>query len=425
MAREINLVPDIKGEMIKALKLRNFIFFLCIVVASASVIVSIIFAGIAGGQQAIVSGKLDTLSTLHDKINSYSDLSNFLTVKDQLGNLSTISSNKKLLSRTFGALSALFPSKTDANSVTISELIIDLSAENPTISFDAQANAGEPPYIDYAVLESFKKSMDFMKYDYGDYVDKEGSKIPAYCIIESDADGKTFLDEAKYSYFIESNVDGKTSLKETKDNYYAFWLITNEGCNPAYDTEKTDDDSDDTKVSATELAKRSEGYTTEEYNGQTVVRIWRTPQFSDWYKETETEGKPYMDLDGNISNVAHFESACSSYAGNKNSNSSNITWTESNDNCKLVYGGTENGIEIQSGSSNGRDSNNELVLRFSAKITLNSEFFKFGNHHMRAIGPTERRNVTDSYVQIQNMFERRASDCSETDKDCNNTNGGN
>jgi len=122
MAREINLVPDIKGEMISALKLRNFIFFLCIVVASASVIVSIIFAGIAGGQQAIVNGKLDTLSTLHDKINSYSDLSNFLTVKDQLGNLSTISSNKKLLSRTFGALSALFPSETDANSVTISEL---------------------------------------------------------------------------------------------------------------------------------------------------------------------------------------------------------------------------------------------------------------------------------------------------------------
>ena len=32
MAREINLVPDVKGEMIKALKLRNFIFFLCIVI---------------------------------------------------------------------------------------------------------------------------------------------------------------------------------------------------------------------------------------------------------------------------------------------------------------------------------------------------------------------------------------------------------
>ena len=42
MAREINLVPDIKGEMIKTLKLRNLIFFLCIVVALASVVVVLI-----------------------------------------------------------------------------------------------------------------------------------------------------------------------------------------------------------------------------------------------------------------------------------------------------------------------------------------------------------------------------------------------
>ena len=31
MAREINLVPDIKDEMIKTLKMRNLIFFICII----------------------------------------------------------------------------------------------------------------------------------------------------------------------------------------------------------------------------------------------------------------------------------------------------------------------------------------------------------------------------------------------------------
>ena len=48
--REINLVPDVKDEMIKALKLRNFTFFVCIVVASISVALIVIFASIAGGQ---------------------------------------------------------------------------------------------------------------------------------------------------------------------------------------------------------------------------------------------------------------------------------------------------------------------------------------------------------------------------------------
>ena len=36
MAREINLVPDVKNEMIKTLKLRNLIFFICIVVVAGS-----------------------------------------------------------------------------------------------------------------------------------------------------------------------------------------------------------------------------------------------------------------------------------------------------------------------------------------------------------------------------------------------------
>ena len=249
MAREINLVPDIKGEMIKALKLRNFTFFLCIIVASASIVISLILAGIAGGQQAIVDGKKDTLNTLSQKINAYSNLDEFLTIKDQLGNLSAIANNKKTLSRTFNFLQALLP--TGADTITISELNIDLSPANPTISFDAQANAGEAPFIDYNVLDSFKKSMQYMRYDYGDYVDKNGAKIPAYCIIETGPDGATLYDQEKSSY-------------------YAFWLIAGDGCNPSYK-------SDDTEENSSNIADLTKGYTLEEYQGQTVVRIWRTP----------------------------------------------------------------------------------------------------------------------------------------------------
>ena len=180
MAREINLVPDIKGEMIKALKLRNFIFFLCIVVASASIGVTLVAGLIAGGQQAAVDGKKATIETLSSKLNSYSELSDFLTIKDQLGGLSSLNSNKKVLSRTFNILSALIP--VGADTITISELNVDLSENNPTFMFDAQANAGKEPFIDYNVLDSFKKSMQYMRYDYGSYIDRDGNTIPAYCM---------------------------------------------------------------------------------------------------------------------------------------------------------------------------------------------------------------------------------------------------
>ncbi|MBO7718467.1 hypothetical protein J6S37_03180 [Candidatus Saccharibacteria bacterium] len=387
MAREINLVPDIKDEMIRTLKLRNLIFFLCIVVAAASAGVTLLFGLIAGGQQLAVNSKNATLDKLSKKLNSYSDLDDFLTIKDQLGDLAKLSDNKKVLSRTFNVLAALIP--TGADTITISELNVNLSESQPTLSFDAQANAGKEPFIDYSVLESFKKSMEYMRYDYGNYVDKNGEIIPAYCMIEAGADGATFKDETR--------------------GRYAFWTINGEGCNPSKDTSSSEDasTSEDTSVS---------DYATEDYNGQTVVRIWRTPQFSDWYKETAVKGEPYMSLDGKISDVAHFESACITYTGDNTENSSSPKWTEENESCKLIPDGTD-GIVI-SDSSNGRDSSNELVLRFSATITLAPETYEFNNKHLLAIPPSGRRNVTDSYIQIQAMFGERATDCKEGDTTC-------
>ena len=380
--REINLVPDIKAEMIKTLKLRNFIFFLCIVVAIGSIGATVLTGLIMGGQQIALTSKQATIDNLSNKLNSYSDLNDFLTIKDQLDDISTLTENKQVLSRTFNILSALLP--TGADTITISEINVKLSDNEPTFTFDAQANAGTEPYIDYNVLDSFKKSMQYLRYDYGNYVDEEGNTIPAYCMIESGSDGATFNDSSK--------------------GIYAFWTVNQEGCNPSETTK---------------------GYSFEDYEGQQVVRIWRTPQFNEWYKDTEVEGKPYMGLDGTISGVPHFQSSCITYFGDDSQSSANPKWTESNESCLLVPNGSD-GINITD-SSNGRDADEQLVLRFSAVISISPEAYKFSNHHLLAFGPTGRHNVTDSYVQVQAMFGARATDCPEGDPDCNsntNLNGG-
>lgn len=383
MAREINLVPDVKGEMIRALKLRNFIFFLCIVVASASIGITVLLGLAAGAQQLAVDGKKDTIIKMSNRIASYTDLKDFLTIKDQLGNITNITNKKRVLSRTFNILSALLP--TGADEIKISELSVDLASEEPTFTFDAQANAGREPYIDYNVLDSFKKSMQYMYYDYGDYVDKEGNTIPSYCIIETGDDGALLSDPS------------------TKD-IYAYWTIKAEGCNPAKKDEK-----DESEVIITD-------YELENYKDQEVVRIWRTPQYSDWYKETPSSNQPSITLNGVISNVAHFNSKCIGYSGEITNDRGNPKWTENNE-CMLVPSGID-GIKITD-SSNGRGAEDELVLRFSATISLNPEAYKFSNHHVIAIPPSGRRNVTDSYVQIQAMFGERAADCEEGDTACN------
>lgn len=382
MAREINLVPDIKNEMIKTLKLRNYIFFACIIITGASIAATLIFGLIAGGQQLAINNRKDTINKLSSKLADYSDLNDFLTIKSQLQGISNLSENKQVLSRTFNVLSAMLPGPNNPDTIRISELDVDLTIDQPTLTFEAQANAGQEPFIDYNVLEAFKKSMDYMRYDWGNYVDKDGNAIPAYCMIEQGADGAFFSEGSK--------------------GIYAYWTVEEEGCEPA--------DS-------------SANYSTEDYEGKKVVRIWRTPQYSEWYKEKETAGQPYMSLDGEIKNVEHFDSQCITYSGDNSTNSSSPKWNDSND-CRLVYddsGELENGIAINE-SSNGRDANDELVLRFSATIKVAPEAYQFNKTHLLAIAPSGHRNVTDSYVQIQSMFGQRASDCAEDDTTCNNNN---
>ena len=377
MAREINLVPDVKEEMIKALKLRNLILFICIAVAAASVGVTAIFGLIMGGQQLARDGKNTEIKNLSDKLNSYKELNQTLTIKNQVENIDTLSENKRIFTRTFNLLSAILP--TGADTIKISELDINFSEEQPTLTLDAQANAGKEPYIDYNVLDSFKKSMQYMHYDYGDYVDKNDNPILAYCMIEKGSDG--------------------AMLHEGDANYFAYWTIEEEGCAPTGDSKKSD-------------------YQTENYDGKEVVKIWRTPNYSEWYKSGD---KTNITLDGVIQGVPHFNSQCITYTGNDTNNRDNPKW-DSENSCNLIAIDSEvpGGIKI-SESSNGRDSNEELVLRFNATIYVNPEFYKFNNHHMIALAPDNRVNVTDSFVQIQNMFSQRASDCKEGDTSCQST----
>lgn len=397
--REINLVPEIKDEMIKALKLRNFIFFICIVVASASVGVTLFFGTIVGGQSIAINSKKGAIEELSNKINNYKEISDYLTIKGQVENIDSITNNKRMISRTFDILLAMMPKNEDE--IKISTLSIDTSNEAPVFKMEAQANAGVEPFIDYRVLDGFQKGLRYLTYDYGRYRDKNDKDIPTYCIIETNQDGNL--------------------LKTEEGNYYGLWTINEEGCDPSA---TKDDDGKETNTASE--------YELEDYDGQKVVRIWRTPQLS-WYHSSKSSNDssepsgngPNMTEDGVITNVAHFNSECIHYkVETRDGEAKKI---DSSDNsCYVVAGGDEAVKKID--SSNGRSDSEDLVLRFELEITLDPGVYSFNSHHFMAISPSSRYNVTDSYVQVQNMFTKRAKDCAPDDADCKsetNQNGGN
>ena len=423
---EINLVPEVKAQMIRAQKIRNIVLFVCILVASISAGTVVVLFGIKSGQDIAMSNQDRRMKQTSEKLMSFNELDDLVTIQGQLKQISSITDRKTVLSRVFGAVGVMLMQGSD--SVKLSELRANLQTN--VVNMEGQAEARVEPLIDYRVLEAFKKSVELTKYDYGRYVDIDGKEIPTQCIKESDEEGNAL---------------------KSGDSYYAWWDLTIPGCKGTVrdlsqesaeieyhysneakvevdeverDTYKVRDceNDDDESTCVEKVYFRDDGssvpedavFKTEEgddgsktsiviVEAPARVMIWRTPQFKTWHKE----GK--MSLDGVITGVEHFNSVCYQYRGVQVND--DVRWNSTND-CFLA----QDGLRIAS-SSNGRDDSNNLVLRFTASVTFAEEFFSFKNKHMIAIGPMGQ-NVTDSYVQIGSMFTQEARECDEDDKEC-------
>lgn len=473
---EINLVPEIKYQMLKSMRFRKVSSFVCIIVAGVVGITTAIFGAIVLVQNSTLASQDTKLDNMANKIEEFSSMDDFLTLQSQLNAIQTVNDNKQVLSRIFGVLSMLRPQGGDM--LTLSKVSINM--EDDTVTMEGQADAGVEPFYDYRVLESFKKGAELTKYDYGRYVDAEGNEIPSRCMIEAKKDGSTYIapDGSIYAYQTigeygcdaklkelkdalnklsetESNSDNETDDKkdsdeenqnttddknseqakkdslrakqaqvygefatEVRQNWFDKWLKEN-GLARYDDLENRQEDieaayqayynglSDEEKVIVD----------TERENGVDIRdidfrKIYRTPQFNEWIKEGwtdeegQTQGTPRMTLSGSISNWPHFDSQCIKYSGEKSTVNGKevVMWTTDND-CMLLSGDM-NILE----SSNGRDSSGNLVLRFRATITIVDEALAFKTKHLLAVGP-DGQNVTDSYRQIEGMFEQQAVDC--------------
>jgi len=378
---EINLVPDVKAEMIAAQKKRNVVFFASVVVAVIAAGLVLLLLTVKIGQDAKIAAQDNTLELMSHKIEEYDGLEDLLTVQKQLSNLDTIGSNKRLLTRAFTVLYSIVNSTTNGDEVNITALNVDL--EGSVLSFDGQANAGpNTDNYDYRVLESFQKTIKAMKYDYGRYVDKEGNVIPTMCIIETSADGVPFSDE---------------------NGVYAVWAKGVDGCDPSKSNQDSESESSSSSASMQIQNVDRSGHC--EKTGD-LICIRRTPLFKEWYADDSSSSKPkYMTADGQISGIEHFESQCITYSRNGETG----RWTTTNE-CNMTKIGDDGqpiGLVVSS-SSNGRENSGEFVLMFSATLPLDNNVFLFSNKHMITVLPSGKQNVTDSYIQIGDMFAEKA-----------------
>lgn len=155
---EINLIPDVKRELIKAQRMRAYVI-------SGSIITSIVAVGLIvllllyiGGVQTLRQSGLDNdITKQSDELAKVEDLSKILTIQNQLTALNTQAEQKQLESRIFDVIGSVVPPAQDG--VKISKIAVD--ATTSTISLD-----GQTP--NYASVEVLKKSLDNAIFTYND-----------------------------------------------------------------------------------------------------------------------------------------------------------------------------------------------------------------------------------------------------------------
>lgn len=148
---EINLVPDVKQELIRAQRVRAGVISLAIMVGIAAVSIVVILAIWVFAVQAARSVISDnTIKTESQKLSSVEDISNTLTIQNQLSKISEMHNTKSIDSRIFDILATINPSA--PNNISITNVSID--AATTTIRIEAQASNG------YPALDVFKKTID-------------------------------------------------------------------------------------------------------------------------------------------------------------------------------------------------------------------------------------------------------------------------
>lgn len=156
---EINLIPDVKLELIKAQKVRSTVITGAIIVGIASVSVVALLGAYVFGVQAVRNSYDDgKIREGSEKLSSVKDLSKMLTIQNQLNQIQGLNDGKKIDSRIFDVLVAIIPP--EPNNIDFSDLTIN--ASESTIVINGQASKS------YAALETFKKTISGAKIKYTD-----------------------------------------------------------------------------------------------------------------------------------------------------------------------------------------------------------------------------------------------------------------
>ncbi len=198
---EINLLPNVKRELLKTRAMRNRVISISFLVGGASIVAVVVLALVLGSQIAGEAVQNGVIKDRNDKLMAVEDLNKVVTIQHQLTKINEQHSRKKLNSRIFDVVTAVNP--VVPNNVSFSD--IKVNPESKTITLEGSAVNG------YSALETLKKTILNTKVQTTD-----GDKSSEVSLTKEIKDGDTSFGE---------NSEGKKVLQFSFSFEYAEELL--------------------------------------------------------------------------------------------------------------------------------------------------------------------------------------------------------
>ena len=146
---EINLLPNVKRELLKTRAMRNRVISISFLVGGVSVAAVVVLALILGSQIAAEAVQNGVIKDRNDKLMAVEDLNKVVTIQHQLTKINEQHSGKKINSRIFDVVTAVNP--VAPNNVSFSDIKVNPGSK--TITLEGSAVNG------YSALETLKKTI--------------------------------------------------------------------------------------------------------------------------------------------------------------------------------------------------------------------------------------------------------------------------
>ena len=198
---EINLLPNVKRELLKTRVMRNRVISISFLVGGASIAAVVVLTLILGSQIAAEAVQNGVIKDRNDKLMAVEDLNKVVTIQHQLTKINEQHSGKKLNSRIFDVVTAVNP--VAPNNVSFSDIKVNPGSK--TITLEGSAVNG------YSALETLKKTILNTKVQTTD-----GDKSSEVSLTKEIKDGDTSFGE---------NSEGKKVLQFSFSFEYAEELL--------------------------------------------------------------------------------------------------------------------------------------------------------------------------------------------------------